>query len=355
MTLLQVPVVDLAPFYSGEPIKKKQVADKIDQACTDIGFLVVTGHPVDLRLIEAVQEVSQEFFDLPDSEKCELTSPLEVIIRGYSPMMAETLSHSIGQEAPGDIKEIVTMGPPGASEAKFVMGADYYTCADSSTFFAPNVWPERPHAMRPLWEEYFRVMERFAGELHQLCALGLDLPENYFDRFIDKHFSVLCVLHYPKLTGEPDPGQVRAGEHSDYDDLSICVVEPGLQTRNRDGEWVDVPVIEGALVINIGDFMMRWTNDRWVSNRHRVINPPLDSHANANRLSLIYFCNCNYDAIIECLPTCQDAEHPPKYPPIRTVDYITEKYARQTGSEAWSDDDTTAFGTGDTESRFIEN
>ena len=122
---------------------------------------------------------------------------------------------------------------------------------------------------------------------------------------------------------------MRAGEHSDYDDLSICVVQPGLQARNRNGEWVDVPVVEGALVINIGDFLMRWTNDRWVSNRHRVINPPLDSEANERRLSLIYFCNCNYDAIIECLPTCHDADHPPKYTPIKTVDYITEKLTRQ--------------------------
>jgi isopenicillin N synthase-like dioxygenase len=352
MTLLHVPLIDLSPFYSGDADKKKRVAREIDQACRDIGFLVVTGHQVDPALINAVQEVSQEFFDLPEAEKLKLRPPFEAIIRGYSPMMGEGLSFSIGEEAPADIKEIVTMGPPGAPEARYLMGADYYARQDAGSFFAPNVWPERPQTMRPLWEEYFRVMERFARELHQLCALALDLPENYFDALIDKHFSVLRVLHYPKITKEPEPGQVRAGEHSDYDDLSICVVQPGLQTRNRSGEWVDVPVIEGALVINLGDFLMRWTNDRWVSNRHRVINPPLASDANASRLSLIYFCNCNYDATIECLPTCHDADNPPKYPPIKTVDYITEKYSRQKGFEVWSEDDTASFGTGDTESRF---
>ena len=267
-------------------------------------------------------------------------------------MMGEGLSFSIGETAPGDIKEIVSIGPPGAPEARYLMGIDYYTCEDAATWFAPNVWPERPQNMRPLWEEYFRVMEQFAHELHQLCALALDLPEDYFDTLIDKHFSVLRALHYPKLTKQPEPGQMRAGEHSDYDDLSICVVQPGLQTRNRNGEWVDVPVVEGALVINIGDFLMRWTNDRWVSNRHRVINPPLDSEANVRRLSLIYFCNCNYDAIIECLPTCQDADYPPKYPPIKTVDYITEKLARQKHFEEWSDKDSAEFGTADTELRF---
>ena len=352
MSLLDVPVIDLGPFYSGDPIQKLGVAREIDKACQDIGFLVVTGHHVDPRLIQAVQDVSHEFLDLPVSEKLKLKSPIDAIIRGYSPMMGEGLSFSIGEAGPGDIKEIVSIGPPGAPEARYLMGDDYYTCEDAATWFAPNVWPERPQNMRPLWEEYFRVMEQFAHELHQLCALALDLPEDYFDALIDKHFSVLRALHYPKLTKQPEPGQVRAGEHSDYDDLSICAVQPGLQTRNRNGEWIDVPVVEGALVVNIGDFLMRWTNDRWVSNRHRVITPPLDSEANERRLSLIYFCNCNYDAIIECLPTCHDTGHPPKYPPIKTVDYITEKLSRQTEFEEWSDKDSDEFGTADTELRF---
>jgi len=116
------------------------------------------------------------------------------------------------------------------------------------------------------------------------------------------------ALHYPRLNASSEPGQVRAGEHSDYDDFSICAVQPGLQTRNQDGDWVDVPVVEGALVINLGDFLMRWTNDRWVSNRHCVINPPVEADTNVPRLSLIYFCNCNYDAMIECLPNCHDAD-----------------------------------------------
>ena len=130
------------------------------------------------------------------------------------------------------------------------------------------------------------------------------------------------------------------------------MVQPGLQARNRNGDWVDVPVIEDALVINIGDFLMRWTNDRWVSNRHRVINPPLDSGENISRLSLIYFSYCNYDAMIECLPTCKLADQPPKYPPIKSSDYFTEKINRQTQFEEWSEKDSKNFNTGDTESRF---
>jgi len=357
MTMLQVPVVDLKPFYSGDPATRKRVAEEMDQVCRDIGFLVVTGHPIQAELMKAVADVSLDFFALPEAEKLKLKSPLEGTagLRGYSPMMDESLSHSIGVKAPGDIKETVTMGPPGASEARYLMADDYYVCKDACNYFVPNVWPDQPHSMRPLWEEYFRVMDKFSRELHQLCALALALPEDYFVPLTDKHFSVFRALHYPKLTEAPEPGQVRAGEHSDYDDLTICMVQPGLQTRNRDGDWVDVPVVEGALVINLGDFLMRWTNDRWVSNRHRVINPPLEAATNVPRLSLIYFCNCNYDAMIECLPNCQDTDQPPKYPPIRTIDYINEKFTRQFLFEEWSEENSATFGTADTETRFKDN
>ena len=354
MSSVQIPVIDLSPFYSDDPEQKMRVAREMDNICQNIGFLVVTGHSVDPRIIKAVQDVSLEFFALPEAEKIRMKSPVDATIRGYSPLMGESLSYSIGKSAPGDIKEIVSMGPPGAPEANYLMGVEYYACEDAASWFAPNVWPERPQNMRPLWEAYFRVMEKFADELHQLCALALNLPENYFGPLTDKHYSILRALHYPKLTTLPEEGQVRAGEHSDYDDLSICMVQPGLQVRHRNGEWLDVPVVEDALVINIGDFLMRWTNDRWVSNRHQVINPELSSNANVNRLSLIYFSYCNYDAVIDCLPTCHTTGEPPKYPPIKSSDYFTEKFSRQTSFEEWSDDDSAQFGTADTESRFEE-
>ena len=352
MSSIEVPVIDLSPFYSGDPEQKMRVAQELDSICQNIGFLVVTGHSVNPALIKAMQEVSLEFMALPESEKLKLTSDIDPVLRGYSPLKSEGLSYSIGEETPGDIKEIVSMGPPGSSEASYVMGEHYYSCDDAANWFIPNIWPEKPQAMRPIWEKYFSSMEKFADELHRLCALALRLPEDYFDPLTDKHYSLFRALHYPKLTETPEAGQVRAGEHSDYDDLSICVVQPGLQARTRNGDWVDVPVIEDALVINIGDFLMRWTNDRWVSNRHRVINPQLDSGANTNRLSLIYFSYCNYDAMIECLPTCKIADQPPKYPPIKSSDYFTEKINRQTSFEKWSDDDSSQFGTADTESRF---
>ena len=354
MTTLNVPVIDLSPLYSGDKQARRKLAEAIDDVLQDIGFLVVTGHPIDADLISKVHEVSCQFFALPESEKMKSERPDDFSVRGYSPMLSEGLSYGIGNETPPDLKEALTIGPPGAPEAKYLLDDAYYRSETAGTHFMPNIWPAEPRALRPLWEEYFRVMTEFGVDLHHLFCIALGLPEDYFDAAIDKPFSMFRVLHYPSIADEPEPGQTRAGEHSDYDNLTICWVEPGLQARNRDGDWVDVPVVEGALVVNLGDLIMRWTNDRWVSTRHRVINPPVGSDGNRSRISLIYFYECNYDAVIECLPTCQSDERPAKYPPIGAAAYITEKYTRQTRLEEWSADHAEAYGTVDTESRFKE-
>ena len=180
-----------------------------------------------------------------------------------------------------------------------------------------------------------------------------DLPEDHFEDKLDRGFSILRVLNYPELLEEPEEGQLRAGEHSDYDNLTICLIEDkpgGLQARGPDGAWIDVPVVAGSFVVNIGDMVMRWTNDRWKSTRHRVVNPP---RATGDRLSVCHFVMPNHDAVIECLPTCQSPERPAKYPPIVAGDYMVEKFSSQASGKEWSDEDSRRFGTADTESRFF--
>ena len=354
MTTLTVPVIDLSPFYAGDEQAQRKLAKEIDVVLQDIGFLVVSGHPIDPELIKKTYDVCYEFFGLPESEKVKILQPHDYTVRGYSPLMSEGLSYSIGKKTPPDMKESLWAGPPGEPEAKYLMGDPYHSCELAGTHFLPNLWPEKPRDLRPILEEHFRTMRQFGFDLHRLFCIALGLPENYFYEFIDKPFTSFRAVHYPKLENEPELGQVRAGEHSDYDNVTICTIDPGLQCRNRNGDWVDVPVIENSLVINIGDLLMRWTNDRWVSTRHRVINPPLESDSNRRRMSLIHFVQCNYDAVIECVPTCQSADRPPKYPPIVATEYIIEKYTKQTRFEQWSEENAESYGTADTESRFEE-
>ena len=98
----------------------------------------------------------------------------------------------------------------------------------------------------------------------------------------------------------------------------------GLQVRTRDGRWIDVPTSPTTFVVNIGDLLMRWTNDRWLSNLHRVVNPPLGDGPSSPRLSIAFFNHPNYDALIECLPS----QGPPRHPPVLSGEYRDLKYAK---------------------------
>jgi isopenicillin N synthase-like dioxygenase len=285
--------------------------------------MVISGHGVDPSLIDAVEEVSRAFFDLPLEEKMRIVRPAPDVTRGYMPIKAEVLVRSRGGNAPGDLNESLMIGPVDTD------GGGYYTAVEAGRHFAPNLWPERPEGLRAIYERYYRVMDTLAIDLMRLFALALGLPEKYFDSSVDRSISRLRVRNYPAPLETPVPGQLRAGAHSDYGSLTILKTEDrpgGLQVQGKDGEWLDVPHRAGCFVVNIGDMLARWTNDRWVSTLHRVVNPPADRVAESRRQSVVFFQNPNYDALVACLPSCTDAAHPPKYPPTTSGGHLREKF-----------------------------
>ena len=297
--LSEIPLIDIGPYFAGGRADKKLVADEISRACERIGFFVVSGHGVAPALVEGVQRESKAFFALLLEEKLAIRQRKEQKgSRGYEPVGTEQLSATIGVETPPDLKESLSIGP--------LEVPDHPSCRteEAAPLYRPNMWPENPATLRPTCEAYIRALDRLSQHLHRLAAIAFDLPEDHFEDKIDRGFSILRVLNYPDQREEPEEGQLRAGEHSDYDNLTICLIEDkpgGLQARGPDGNWVDVPFVAGSFVVNIGDFLMRWTNDRWKSTRHRVVNPP---QAAGERLSACHFIMPNHDALIECLPTC---------------------------------------------------
>ena len=345
--LSEIPLIDLGPSFAGSRADKRRVAGEISRACERIGFFLVSGHGVDAALCEQARRVSRAFYDLPLEEKLVIGQrPDDKANRGYEPLGTERLSATIGLATPPDLKESLSFGPLDVPDDPS------FRTAAAAPHYAPNFWPRRPAAFRPAIEAYMRAVDRLSRHLHRLAALAFDLPEDYFDDRIEWGFNILRVLNYPQRPVAPEEGQLRAGEHSDYDNLTICLIEDkpaGLQARGPDGTWVDVPAVAGSFVVNIGDLMMRWTNDRWRSTRHRVVNP---LGADGGRLSLCYFVEPRHDAVIECLPTCRSPERPAKYPPVTAGDYMIEKFASQATGSAWSDEDRRRFGTADTESRF---
>ena len=328
MTLLQVPVIDLTPYREGTAEGRAAVAEKVGQACADIGFLVVSGHGIPEELIRKTHDVSKRFFELPHGEKLAVDRPAPDQVRGYSTVGGEGLSYSLDEPTPPDIKESLSIGPVDVPP-----GDPYYTCPAAGAHFAKNVWPSEPPELKAVWSEYFTAVDALARDLMRIFALALKLDEHYFDPTIDKNISMMRVLRYPAQTTPPLPGQLRAGAHSDYGSMTILrkdLSDKSLQVRNKAGEWVGVPVIEGTFIVNIGDLMQQWTNDLWSSTMHRVVNPQLDSPENVDRLSIVFFHQPNYDAVVSCLPTCETPERPARYDPIPSGEHLASKFIKQT-------------------------
>ena len=322
--LTSVPVIDVAPFLCGGEAERRDVARVIGSACEDIGFFTIVGHGVDDALVRRMSDVSRAFFDLPVADKQRVRRPRPEQSRGYIGLGEENLSYSVGRDTT-DLKEFFAIGPVDVPDEP------YYRAPAAYPSFAPNVWPEKPAELRAIYTEYYRAMERLAAHLMRAFALALALREDFFRDATDRHISGIRVVNYPDQPEAPAAGQLRAGAHSDYGALTILKSENvpgGLEVRNRRGEWVGVAPVPGAFVINLGDLMMHWTNDRWISTLHRVVNPPRDAALGSRRQSIVFFYQPNYDALIECLPGCSSADNPAKYAPVTSGEHRLRKFLK---------------------------
>lgn len=330
LMLTTVPVIDIAPFLGGTPAGRARTVEQIGRAGEDIGFFTIVGHGVPADLTRRMYEVSRAFFDLPLEEKLRVKRPKPEQSRGYIGVGDENLSYSLAGGTT-DLKEFFAIGPVDVPDEP------YYTCAAAYPSFAPNLWPERPAALRAVWTEYYRTMERLGARIMGMFALALDLPERFFEDKIDRHISGIRVNHYPDQREEPRPGQLRAGAHTDYGALTILLSENvpgGLQVQNRLGAWVDVQTLPDSFVINIGDLMQHWTNDRWTSTLHRVVNPPRHRALGSRRQSIVFFFQPNYDAMIECLPGCSGPGNPARYEPVTSGEHRLRKFLKGVGAPA---------------------
>ena len=325
----QIPIVDFAEFHDGDEGARRRVGAALCRAAETIGFAVISGHGVDPALGEDLREVGLRFFERPLDEKLSVRRPRNDQNRGYIPYGEETLVRMAGGESPPDYKEVFAIGPDDVPDEP------YFTGPGSYPSFAPNLWPSGPEDLRPKMLAYWRGMEGLMRMLGQAFALGLDMPENAFEGVLDQtHSSQLRLLHYPEVTRAVEPGQLRAGAHTDVGMMTILRNDPkpgGLQVQGRNDGWIDAPGIENTYILNIGDLLQRWSNDRLRSTPHRVAVPPEDAGASARRLSIGFFVGPRYDAMVECFPTCQSAENPAKYPPISVHDYRTARFAAGAG------------------------
>jgi isopenicillin N synthase-like dioxygenase len=317
-----IPVIDLTDAFGGSVAAKRAAAAEMDRACREIGFFTITGHGVPMAALDDLRAKAHGFFALPLAEKRRAIHPLPATPRGYRALGIEALSYGNDRETPPDLKEYYHFGRETWPDQP------YYTSAEGQRYFIRNLWPEQPAGFKEAADRYYREMERLVLGLMRLAALGLGVDENFFDDKIDRHITAMRLNFYPEQREAPKPGQLRAGEHTDYGAFTILNgenVAGGLQVKTRGGEWLDIETDPKSFVVNIGDLLMRWTNDRWVSNTHRVINPPREVAGSAKRLSIAFFHHPNYDARIDCIAPPGEA----KYPPVGSGEYRDLKY-RQT-------------------------
>jgi isopenicillin N synthase-like dioxygenase len=323
------PVIDIAAVRQPQlsAAERPEIVRQVASACEEIGFFAVTGHGVPGAVIADLVAQSYAFFDLPLAEKLAVRRPRPEQNRGYIAPGEERLARLRGDETPPDLKELYTIGPFDTPETPYFTGPAAYPS------FAPNLWPARPVGLRPALQAYWHELDRVARLLCRIFAEALDLAPEFFEDKVDKHISQLRIMHYPPPRTAPLPRQLRAGAHSDLGMMTLLYSDNdngGLQVMDRAGCWVPVPVIDGSFTVNVGDLMMRWSNDRWRSTLHRVANPPVATNDLSRRLSIGMFFIPNYDAVVAPIAGIGEAS---KYPPITTADYRTSRFA-STASEA---------------------
>ncbi len=318
----QFPIFDLGSFEKADAAGKQKLGSQVDTICRETGFLAIRNHGVPQAVIDAVWAKAHDFFDLPPEEKQRVRAPYKGYPYGYLGPELEALAKSRNIDSPPDLKESFNGGPLNQPVS--------ITDPEALAFcYAPTIWPDRPHGFIEAWKAYYASLEDLAVRIMRLFAVALELPETYFEGFIDVPISALRALNYPEQHVPPKLGQLRAGAHTDYGSLTILLPQEGskgLEILAPDGAWTPVPSIPGAFVINIGDLMARWTNDRWVSTLHRVVNPLPEDGGMARRQSLAFFHQPNWDAEIHVLDACLGRSETAKYGPVLSGPYLMSKF-----------------------------
>lgn len=325
MTDFHVPAVDIAPYVDPDGSREARLAAAraFDEAASTVGFVQILGHGVPAEVTDAFADALDAFFHLPPETKNTYRTPPE-INRGYAPPKTESLSLSLGLAPSNRMHDFFEAFNVGAAHTDYP-GLDLPT-----TDYAENVWPAEAAGFREAVSAYFDEAGRVARTLTTMFADALDLPSGFFDAFTDHSLDVLRMNNYALPPGDItlDGDLTGMGEHTDYGIVTVLWADQvkGLQVLGRDGGWHDVMPADGALLINLGDLMARWTNERWMSTLHRVKPPIVDGRIERRR-SAAYFHDGNVDAVIETLPTCLDADGTSAYPPITVGDHIRAKLA----------------------------
>jgi isopenicillin N synthase-like dioxygenase len=304
-----IDCIDLEAYLVNDPGALSAVAMRVRRACLDVGFFQVTGHGLDPKLVEGAFEASRRFHARPTEEK--LRVKLNRWHRGYEPF------------ASGQFKSAARFEPaahPNQLESFFVRhevepGTQGYKL---NGLLGPNRWPDDPEFYGVV-KAYDRAITELGLALLPAMSVAVGEAPEFFASFFSPPSTGLRLIHYPALAPEQSSDTLGIGAHTDYGFLTLLAQDEigGLEVRGVDGSWNQVPPKPGALVVNIGDVMARWTNDVFNSTPHRVrVNT-----SGRDRYSIAMFFDPNVKSEIQCIDAFLDAA-PASHPSIRYGDYF---------------------------------
>ncbi len=304
----EIPVIDLAPAAAGGA-GLADVAEKIRRAAIEVGFFYVSRHGIPEATIAAAFDASHRFFALPMERKLAVT--VDKRHRGYIRMGGAKMYDG----ARPDLKESFVYGVD--------LGEDDPDVRAGRPLMGPNRWPLDLPEMKQAFDRYYAEIDRVGQIVLRAVALSLGLPERFFAERYKKPLARGSLVHYPPQPPDLGAEQFGVGAHTDYGCITfVCQDDSGgLQARNLAGEWIEAPPIPGTLVVNIGDLLARWTNDRFRSTPHRVVN-----RSGRDRYSLAVFYDPDFDAEVAAIPSCLAPGETPRYPPTTCGAHVLSRF-----------------------------
>jgi len=291
--LTHVPIIDLAPMYSGDAAARRALADEIAQACVDLGFFSIVNHRIPDADVGAMFAAAEQFFALPQADMMAVEISKATHYRGYVPLklMSQMPTFAAAQEElKGNLYE--------AYQIHAELPPDDPDVLAHKPLHAANPWPAALPGLRAVMLSYYARLGAFADELLKLFALGLDLPEMALHRFFRKPMMQLRMIHYPPQD-PADPGQnMGLRPHTDSGAFTVLAQDAvgGLEVLTRSNEWIEVPPLAGSFVINLGEMMKVWSDGTLLATPHRVVNK-----YGKERYSIPFFMTPDFDALIEPL------------------------------------------------------
>jgi isopenicillin N synthase-like dioxygenase len=314
----EIPIIDVSPLSGNDPEALQVLTEQIRLACSGVGFFYIKNHGVAPDLIARAYRRSKLFFDLPDREKQECHIAKSAAHRGFIPLYEESFYETLGSAtANKDHKEAFQIGVD--------LSPDHPDFVPGIPLLGANLWPAQPGFKEELGA-YFDALLGLSRQLFQAFALALFLPRNHFDSMITRPPSVLRIAHYVENGFPMDEANWGISAHTDYEVFTILHTDrPGLQALNANGEWVDVPPIDGTFIINIGDMLELLSNGAFIATSHRVLN------IGKERFSFPMFCTLDYETVVAPLAHWVTDRHPAAYKPMRSGAHLFSSIIRAYG------------------------